>query len=68
MGGSRQKSRFSLFLAQNLVVFHMGLIKFLNFFLFANKKGSFGEGVPILAILSIFEALGVKKVRKMCFE
>ena len=38
-------------------------MKLLNLHLFANKKGSFG-GVQFLDILSIFEAVLVKNVKK----
>ena len=47
------------------MLFHVVLVKFLNFLLFANKKRSFGGvGVPILDILSILRLLGWKKLEK----
>ena len=46
------------------MVFHIVLMKLLNLHLFANKRGSFGGGVPFLDILSIFEAFLVKNVKK----
>ena len=42
----------------------MVLMKFLNLQSFATKRGSFRGGVPFLDILSIFEAVLVKNVKK----
>ena len=45
-----------------------GIDEISEFLVICHQKGVIRGGVPILAILAIFEALGVKKVRKMCFE